>query len=121
MAAGRHQDLISFSWGAPRSIEEHEQDAPSLEIKSTRQVAKAVPVKEHAHERTQGKHGDTPVNNAETFHHAESNAHVDVPEETTDSLVTICVPCCSAAFLTSVIVVILGFHSQRYALELAEC
>lgn len=88
MAAGRHQDLISFSWGAPRNIEEHaEQDAPeSLEIKSTRQVAKAVPVKEHAHERTQGKHGDTPVNNAETFHHAESNAHVDVPEETTDSL-----------------------------------
>ena len=88
MAAGRHQDLISFSWGAPRNIEEHaEQDAPeSLEIKSTRQVAKAVPVKEHAHERTQGKHGDTPVNNAETFHHAESNAHVDVPEETADSL-----------------------------------
>lgn len=88
MAAGRHQDLISFSWGAPRNIEEHaEQDAPeSLEIKSTRQVAKAVPVKEHAQERTQGKHGDTPVNNAETFHHAESNAHVDVPEETTDSL-----------------------------------
>lgn len=88
MAAGRHQDLISFSWGAPRNIEEHaEQDAPeSLEIKSTRQVAKAVPVKEHAHERTQDKHGDTPVNNAETFHHAESNAHVDVPEETTDSL-----------------------------------
>lgn len=88
MAAGRHQDLISFSWGAPRNIEEHaEQDAPeSLEIKSTRQVAKAVPVKEHAHERTQGKHGDTPVNNAESFHHAESNAHVDVPEETTDSL-----------------------------------
>lgn len=88
MAAGRHQDLISFSWGAPRNIEEHaEQDAPeSLEIKSTRQVAKAVPVKEHAQERTQGKHGDTPVNNAESFHHAESNAHVDVPEETTDSL-----------------------------------
>lgn len=88
MAAGRHQDLISFSWGAPRNIEEHaEQDAPeSLEIKSTRQVAKAVPVKEHAHERTQGKHGDTPVNNAESFHHAESNAHVDVPEETADSL-----------------------------------
>lgn len=88
MAAGRHQDLISFSWGAPRNIEEHaEQDAPeSLEIKSTRQVAKAVPVKEHAQERTQDKHGDTPVNNAESFHHAESNAHVDVPEETTDSL-----------------------------------
>lgn len=88
MAAGRHQDLISFSWGAPRNIEEHaEQDAPeSLEIKSTRQVAKAVPVKEHVQERTQGKHGDTPVNNAESFHHAESNAHVDVPEETADSL-----------------------------------
>lgn len=88
MAAGRHQDLISFSWGAPRNIEEHaEQDAPeSLEIKSTRQVAKAVPVKEHVQERTQDKHGDTPVNNAESFHHAESNAHVDVPEETTDSL-----------------------------------
>ena len=88
MAAGRHQDLISFSWGAPRNIEEHaEQDAPeSLEIKSTRQVAKAVPVKEHAQERTHGNHGDTPVNNAESFHHAESNAHVDVPEETTDSL-----------------------------------
>ncbi|MGN0108768.1 MAG: hypothetical protein ACI38B_01630 [Bifidobacterium sp.] len=88
MAAGRHQDLISFSWGAPRNIEEHaEQDAPeSLEIKSTRQVAKAVPVKERAQEHAQGDQGDTPVNNAESFHHAESNAHVDVPEETTDSL-----------------------------------
>lgn len=88
MAAGRHQDLISFSWGTPRNVEEPAKtEAPeSLEIKSTRQVAKAVPVQEHTQEPKPEHHDDAPVNNAESFHHAESTAHVEVPEETTDSL-----------------------------------
>lgn len=39
------QDLISFSLGAPRDGADVEVDAPeSMEIKSTKQVAKAVPV-----------------------------------------------------------------------------
>lgn len=42
--AGASQDLISFSLGAPRNGDDIVQDAPeSMEIKSTRQVAKAVP------------------------------------------------------------------------------
>ncbi|MFR0568728.1 hypothetical protein ACLUXI_04150 [Bifidobacterium apri] len=88
MAAGRHQDLISFSWGTPRNVEEPAKtEAPeSLEIKSTRQVAKAVPVQEHAQEPKSEHRDDAPLNNAESFHHAESTAHVEVPEETTDSL-----------------------------------
>lgn len=40
------QDLISFSLGAPRDGADVEVDAPeSMEIKSTKQVAKAVPSK----------------------------------------------------------------------------
>ncbi|RSX52903.1 hypothetical protein D2E25_1474 [Bifidobacterium goeldii] len=43
------QDLISFSLGAPRNGVEHRAAEPeSLEIKSTKQVAKAVPVAEPA-------------------------------------------------------------------------
>lgn len=42
------QDLISFSLGAPRNVEESAQEPPeSLEIKSMRQVAKAVPQDTH--------------------------------------------------------------------------
>ncbi|MCI1649995.1 hypothetical protein [Bifidobacterium tibiigranuli] len=42
------QDLISFSLGAPRNVEESVQEPPeSLEIKSMRQVAKAVPQDSH--------------------------------------------------------------------------
>ncbi|MCH3975277.1 MAG: hypothetical protein LKF49_04605 [Bifidobacterium tibiigranuli] len=42
------QDLISFSLGAPRNVEESAQEPPeSLEIKSMRQVAKAVPQDVH--------------------------------------------------------------------------
>ena len=39
-----NQDLISFSLGSPRNgVEIEQDDALSLEIKSTRQVAKATP------------------------------------------------------------------------------
>jgi hypothetical protein len=51
-------DLISFSLGAPRNIEESAQQPPeSLEIKSMRQVAKAVP---------QDAHDDDAVSSAAT-------------------------------------------------------
>lgn len=44
-AVAAQQDLISFSLGSPRNGEQPQSAAPeSLEIKSTRQVAKAVPV-----------------------------------------------------------------------------
>lgn len=41
--APTNQDLISFSLGAPRNPQTATQEPQSLEIKSTRQVAKAVP------------------------------------------------------------------------------
>lgn len=103
MAAEHHQDLISFSWGAPRNHADEPATtaAPeSLEIKSTKQVAKAVPVdaKDVDAGETAKKSGnggqstghaqahDAPMNNADTFHRAEEHARVDVPEATSDSL-----------------------------------
>ncbi|MEJ5921046.1 hypothetical protein WD012_01750 [Bifidobacterium thermophilum] len=97
MAAERHQDLISFSWGAPRNHADEPAAPESLEIKSTKQVAKAVPV--DAGETEPGKTSgsgdrsaddvrthDAAVNNADSFHRTEEHARVDVPEATSDSL-----------------------------------
>ncbi|KAB5608180.1 hypothetical protein [Bifidobacterium jacchi] len=56
-AVAAQQDLISFSLGSPRNGEQPQPAAPeSLEIKSTRQVAKAVPV---AADAAQVGHVDT--------------------------------------------------------------
>ena len=103
------QDLISFSLGAPRDGADTAQDAPeSMEIKSTRQVAKAVPVEatsdkveplivpsdamssmdadEAAARVEEGVH----LENVDVpgFHDAEVRADVDAPDATSDSLGT---------------------------------
>ena len=103
------QDLISFSLGAPRDGADVEVDAPeSMEIKSTKQVAKAVPVgtpsdeaeplippsdamgsmdaDEAAARVDEGVHlreVDVPG-----FHDAEVRADVEAPDVTSDSLGT---------------------------------
>ena len=103
------QDLISFSLGAPRDGADVEVDAPeSMEIKSTKQVAKAVPVEtpsdeaeplippsdamgsmdadEAAARVDEGVHlreVDVPG-----FHDAEVRADVEAPDVTSDSLGT---------------------------------
>lgn len=103
------QDLISFSLGAPRDGADVEVDAPeSMEIKSTKQVAKAVPVEtpsdeaeplippsdamgsmdadEAAARVDEGVHlreVDVPG-----FHDAEVHADVEAPDVTSDSLGT---------------------------------
>lgn len=103
------QDLISFSLGAPRDGADVEVDAPeSMEIKSTKQVAKAVPVEtpsdeaeplippsdamgsmdadEAAARVDEGVHlreVDVPG-----FHGAEVRADVEAPDVTSDSLGT---------------------------------
>lgn len=100
------QDLISFSLGAPRDGADVEVDAPeSMEIKSTKQVAKAVPVEtpsdeaeplippsdamgsmdadEAAARVDEGVHlreVDVPG-----FHDAEVRADVEAPDVTSDS------------------------------------
>lgn len=103
------QDLISFSLGAPRDGVEAAQDAPeSMEIKSTKQVAKAVPVAassakveplivpsdamssmdadEAAARVEEGVHLENV--DAPGFHDAEVRADVDAPDATSDSLGT---------------------------------
>lgn len=103
------QDLISFSLGVPRDGADVEVDAPeSMEIKSTKQVAKAVPVEtpsdeaeplippsdamgsmdadEAAARVDEGVHlreVDVPG-----FHDAEVRADVEAPDVTSDSLGT---------------------------------
>ena len=103
------QDLISFSLGSPRDGNDIAEDAPeSMEIKSTKQVAKAVPVSD-------GGTGDEPLIvpsgaisamdsdeaavrveegvhlkavDVSGFHDAEVRADVDAPDATSDSLGT---------------------------------
>lgn len=104
-----NQDLISFSLGAPRNGIEHPQQAPeSLEIKSTKQVAKAEPkvaaavdasAESVAESAAAGDSAadadDTPkeeaaapsqINDSVAFHESERNATVEAPDETSDSL-----------------------------------
>lgn len=91
------QDLISFSLGSPRREAVQEDNGPqSLEIKSTRQVSKAEPIKAKAESGSQkgdldreiGK-GATPEEDSErpsAFHRREMEAKVEVPRQSSDSL-----------------------------------
>ncbi|WP_443090053.1 hypothetical protein [Bifidobacterium pseudolongum] len=106
-----NQDLISFSLGSPRNgVEIEQDDALSLEIKSTRQVAKATPrdvepdaaetaaaseTEEPAAKAERQGAGDAPaaaqpnraaVNDSVAFHATEAAATVEAPDETSDSL-----------------------------------
>ena len=102
-----NQDLISFSLGSPRNgVEIEQDDALSLEIKSTRQVAKATPravepdaepapvasdTAEPAEESGQtdakaAQPNRAAVNDSVTFHETEASAAVEAPDETSDSL-----------------------------------
>jgi hypothetical protein len=97
------QDLISFSLGEARGKEPvPAEEVESLEIKSVRQVATAVPKEsvsapEHgSRESASGKNSqsasakrdadDEVPKDASGFHEAESHAAVDAPEQTSDSL-----------------------------------
>ena len=98
------QDLISFSLGAPRDGVSNVQDSPeSMEIKSTKQVAKAVPVEadplispsdaisdmdadEAASRVDEGVH--LRIVDVSDFHDAEVSAEVDAPDATSDALGT---------------------------------
>lgn len=102
-----NQDLISFSLGSPRNgVEIEQDDALSLEIKSTRQVAKATPraaepnaesvpaasdAAEPAEESGQtdakaAQPNRAAVNDSVAFHETEALAAVEAPDETSDSL-----------------------------------
>lgn len=102
-----NQDLISFSLGSPRNgVEIEQDDALSLEIKSTRQVAKATPraaepnaesvpaasdAAEPAEESGQtdakaARPNRAAVNDSVAFHETEASAAVEAPDETSDSL-----------------------------------
>lgn len=102
-----NQDLISFSLGSPRNgVEIEQDDALSLEIKSTRQVAKATPraaepnaesvpaasdAAEPAEESGQtdakaAQPNRAAVNDSVAFHETEASAAVEAPDETSDSL-----------------------------------
>ncbi|WEV72174.1 hypothetical protein [Bifidobacterium sp. ESL0790] len=100
-----NQDLISFSLGAPRSGVEVETSEPrSLEIKSTKQVAKAVP---QDAEKSDSEATDTAKSDAgevsskadskakqpkgdeaevKSFHESEVSADVEAPASSSDSL-----------------------------------
>ncbi|WP_416174649.1 MAG: Membrane spanning protein [Bifidobacterium crudilactis] len=97
------QDLISFSLGEARGKESvPAEEVESLEIKSVRQVATAVPKEsvsapEHgSRESASGKDSqsasakrdadDEVPKDASRFHEAESHADVAAPEQTSDSL-----------------------------------
>ena len=76
------QDLISFSLGAPRNGVDVAPEAPeSLEIKSMRQVAKAVPVESPATADESPRMNDTAA-----FHAAEVERDVEAPAATDESL-----------------------------------
>ncbi|PAU68492.1 hypothetical protein B1526_0677 [Bifidobacterium criceti] len=102
-----NQDLISFSLGTPRNGVEHPHNAPeSLEIKSTKQVAKAEPkpmgaaddARDAAEARdmaagdvnvaddTSSTGATAHVNDSVAFHESERTASVEAPDETSDSL-----------------------------------
>lgn len=106
------QDLISFSLGAPRNgFDAAPEEPQSLEIRSTKQVAKAVPVAEpepaaepasdeggaerpaeqeapSSDAPRQPEYQDEAVNDAAAFHEHEVEAPVDAPAASDDSLGT---------------------------------
>ena len=88
-------DLISFSLGTPRDGYDAAPAAPeSLEIRSTRQVAKAVPqtpADEDGEDVTDAMEPDRTVTDAQvepSFHEAEVVSEVDAPAASGDSLGT---------------------------------
>ncbi|RYQ32168.1 hypothetical protein [Bifidobacterium pseudolongum] len=102
-----NQDLISFSLGSPRNgVEIEQDDALSLEIKSTRQVAKATPRAAEPNDESAPAASDAAepaeeseqtdakavqpnraaVNDSVAFHETEASAAVEAPDETSDSL-----------------------------------
>lgn len=105
-----NQDLISFSLGAPRSgVDVQTSEPRSLEIKSTKQVAKAVPqidekpasdtaaaVKSDGDKisdkvpdtdtKAKSKQAKSDETEVESFHDAEVSADVEVPTSSSDSL-----------------------------------
>ena len=94
------QDLISFTLGEPRNGFDVRPEAPeSLEIRSTRQVAKAVPVEEEPADAqpqpaaqdepvVQGAQDDAAESEGVSFHDAEVAAQVEAPVATSESLGT---------------------------------
>ena len=94
------QDLISFTLGEPRNGFDVRPEAPeSLEIRSARQVAKAVPVEEEpadaqpqpaAQEEPAAQDAQDDVADSEgvSFHDAEVSAQVEAPVATSESLGT---------------------------------
>lgn len=78
------QDLISFSLGASRAGKPVRMAEPeSMEIKSTRQVAKAVPPLAGAQTRSADAKDDEAV---VSFHDVEASGDVEAPAESSDSL-----------------------------------
>ena len=78
------QDLISFSLGASRAGKPVRMAEPeSMEIKSTRQVAKAVPPLAGAQTRSADAKDDEAV---VSFHDVEASDDVEAPAESSDSL-----------------------------------
>ena len=94
------QDLISFTLGEPRNGFDVRPEAPeSLEIRSTRQVAKAVPVEEEPADAqpqpaaqdepaAQDTQDDVADSEGVSFHDAEVSAQVEAPVATSESLGT---------------------------------
>ena len=98
------QDLISFSLGEPRNgVDRHAPAPESLEIKSTKQVAKAVPAlvaeqpatvdgddagQSDADATVAAVMDDVSVNDTDAFHQTEVRSSVDAPDASSDSLGT---------------------------------
>ena len=92
--ANNNQDLISFSLGSDSQNESNNSSlnpAPeSLEIKSTKQVAKAIPVDKSAEAAKSAKSSkviESSANaNSSKFHAEEQASDVEAPESSEDSL-----------------------------------
>lgn len=91
------QDLISFSLGSASSAEQQSEAPESLEIKSTRQVAKAEPVESAVAEQLivearqvkaedDARAADLVDRAGASFHEREEQAQVEAPAVTSDSL-----------------------------------
>lgn len=94
------QDLISFSLGSPRNGVTPKSEGPqSLEIKSTRQVSKAEPVKADSDRKTKADKPRAAADQAQAdssgkdrtdqpsdFHQREIKADVEAPKQSSDSL-----------------------------------
>ena len=92
--AAAQPELISFSLDGSRGSQGEQNHSPqSLEIKSMRQVAKAVPEQsaEHLEEempKSDASQAHDAVDDVQAFHDDEQQSDVDVPKATDDSLGT---------------------------------